>query len=331
MLIFSLISFIAWLSIISSYQLRLSYSLRKSDFSKLFFSTNSISMSTNTIKSESSGTAITPKTVTKDIMIFFNLISTSRDIDERQLATFQTKLLSKEVNDNLDGMHIITILFQTARSKKLVKNIVPISIMIEKLKSWDKEWSERDISTFIYGIRSLDCINPLESELLLLGAAKMKESNVLLTSSRSIGNALYGLQDITSNVIGIKEICNILATKIDYYRGDLIGQDIGIGIYGLQGMSADSIEIKALIKVLANKINNSVTEFDAQALSNSLYGLQSMSSDYSEVLLLVSALATKVSESKSDLIAQAIGSALYGLQKLSSDALEVFDCITQFI
>ena len=95
-------------------------------------------------------------------------------------------------------MHILTILFQSARTKRKVKNILSIPILIERLRIWDKEWSERDISAFAYGIRSLEGLDATDSELIKLGATKISESSATV-SSRAIGNALYGLQDFTSD------------------------------------------------------------------------------------------------------------------------------------
>ncbi len=261
---------------------------------------------------------VSGKTVTKEIMGFFGGVRSAEND-----AKFKSRLLDRQVYSCLDGLHILTVLFQCARSKRLSKSLLSPAIMLEKLSKWSTVWSERDISTFVYGIKALEGISTEEGQLLLLGARKIKESSASL-SSRSIGNALYGLQGITSTTIGAPELCEALAEKISKFEGDLNGQDIGIGMYGLQGMSSDCKQVRLIIQTLAYKINQSESELDAQALSNALYGLQSMSSDYPEVLKLVNALATKISESSPMLSAQAIGAALYGLQKLSSDKLEVF-------
>jgi len=264
---------------------------------------------------------VNAKTVTKEIMTFFSVQAPRRGVGiPARDEAFSAKL--KRDAALIDGQHVITILFQSARANRKARELVPIKFIMSKLRSWDREWSERDISTFVYGIRSLECIDADDGELLRLGAEKIKASSSVMTS-RGIGNALYGLQSITSDVNGAVEICAALSEKLANFEGDLNGQDIGIGIYGLQGMSADLPEVRALIGTLADKIVQSEAELDAQALSNALYGLQSMSSDYPEVLRLVSALATKVAEARPVLSAQAIGAALYGLQKLSSDALEV--------
>lgn len=264
------------------------------------------------------GGVVTPKSITKGIMEHFSRSVYNKANDE----IFAKQLQNEEILQNMDGLHIMTILFQCSRTKRLVKYILPSNIILEKLRAWNRMWSERDISTFVYGIRALECVDAIDTELLLLGAKKIKESTASL-SSRAIGNSLYGLQDITSDTGGAAELCDALAEKIESYEGDLIGQDIGIGLYGLQGMSAQVAEVRKLIAILAKKIAKSDALFDAQAVANALYGLQSMSSDYVEVCQLVSALANKVADSKVEFSAQAIGSSLFGLQRLSSDHLEV--------
>ncbi len=257
------------------------------------------------------GELVSAKSITKEIMSFFakpaSVITSKEDVD------FAMHLVEDSVVVHLDGMHIITILFQSARSRRRARSVMPVGLMLAVLENWEKEWTERDISTFVYGIRSLDCVSTEECGMLKLAAKKIDASSAVM-SGRAIGNALYGLQDITSDTEGAAELCAALAKNIAKFDGELTGQDIGIGMYGLQGMSADKPEVRALLSAFADKIEQSEIEFDAQALSNSLYGLQSMSSEYAEVTKLVSALATKVGESRPELGAQAIGAAIYGLQ-----------------
>ena len=213
-------------------------------------------------------TDVTPKSVTAEIMQYFN-----QNTAQRKDAVFQKRLANEEVMRNIDGLHIITVLFQSARSKRLAKDLIPMKFLVERLGSWNRNWSERDISMFVYGVRSLEGLDSIEGDLLRLGAKKITESNADLTS-RAIGNALYGLQDITSDTDGAPELCAALASKIEVFSGDLNGQDIGIGVYGLQGMSAEVPEVRRLIDAIAIKISRSISELDSQATSNALYGLQ---------------------------------------------------------
>ena len=211
------------------------------------------------------------KALTKEIMAHFG---DSRGLaDIKRDVLFKKRLYEAEVSGQLDGMHVMTLIFQSARSRRKIKSLMPPEIVLKTLSNWEREWSERDISTFVYGIRALECVDKAETELLRLGAKKISESSASL-SSRAIGNSLYGLQDITSDTLGAAELCAALALKIEDFSGDLLGQDIGIGMYGLQGMSSDVPEVRQLVAVLAQKIKQSEIELDAQALGNTLYGLQ---------------------------------------------------------
>jgi hypothetical protein len=109
---------------------------------------------------------ITPKTVTAEIMQYFN---TNRGTKSDPI--FQKRLSNVEVRKNLDGLHIITILFQSARSKRMAKNLIPIRFLTDRLSNWDREWSERDISMFVYGVRSLEGLD--EGDLLRLGMGEV--------------------------------------------------------------------------------------------------------------------------------------------------------------
>lgn len=223
---------------------------------------------TKTTSGAAPSSDVTPKSVTAEIMQYFN-----ENRGTKKDAIFQKRLADAEVKKNIDGLHIITVLFQSARSKRLVKNLIPAKFMVERLALWNREWSERDISMFVYGVRSLEGLDTIEGDLLRLGAKKISESSASLTS-RAIGNALYGLQDITSDTDGAPALCAALADKIEQFDGDLNGQDIGIGMYGLQGMSAEVPEVRRLIDAMATKISRSISELDSQATSNALYGLQ---------------------------------------------------------
>jgi hypothetical protein len=181
---------------------------------------------------------ISGKSITKEIMNFFAEKVPNSETD----AAMRSRLASSEVSNKLDGMHMITLLFQSARARRRVRSVVSIDLILNKLENWSSEWSERDISTFLYGIISLECVDDVDGKLLKLAAKKISESTAVL-SSRSIGNALYGLHGITTDTVGAAELCSALAGKVKNFTGDLNGQDIGIGIYGLQGMSSDWEEV----------------------------------------------------------------------------------------
>ena len=81
-----------------------------------------------------------------------------RNIDANLENSFKSRLSHPDVSSKLDGMHMITLLFQCSRARRRIKQLLPPALVLEKLNKWENEWSERDISTFVYGLRSLECV-----------------------------------------------------------------------------------------------------------------------------------------------------------------------------
>ena len=79
-------------------------------------------------------------------------------------------------------------------------------------------------------------------------------------------------------------------------RACLSAQTVGNALYGLQSMSSDHEEVRDLLQVLSTKVQESTACLSAQNVGNALYGLQSMSSDHEEVRDLLRVLSTKVRE-----------------------------------
>lgn len=247
---------------------------------------NFVVMDALTTATSTTGTAgkMSPKALTKEIVGHFAKRTTPEE-DEK----FSKMLISKEMSSQIDGMNVLTLLFQCARFKKNVNTFIESKLILEKLQSWERQWNEIDVSTFMYGIQSLECISDVDGLLLKFAATKVKQSNAEL-SSRAIGNALYGLNKITSDTVGVPELAAALAEKIQQSPSNLNGQDIGIGLYGMQGLSASIAEIGLLIEAVAAKIEGSEAELDGQALSNALYGLQVCA--FSFTFILRSALSS---------------------------------------
>ena len=171
-----------------------------------------------------------PKSITKEIMSYFAVGDKAIEAQK-----FIKRMEDPRIRDNIDGLHVITIMFQSARTRRLAKNVLAVDFMKKRLQTWgNSNWSERDISMFVYGVRSIEGVDKADGEMLNLGAKKIAESTAVLTS-RAVGNALYGLQDITIDTEGAAALCVALAAKVRTFEGDLSGQDIGIGLYGLQG------------------------------------------------------------------------------------------------
>jgi hypothetical protein len=137
-----------------------------------------------------------------------------------------------------------------------------------------------------------------------------------------VGNALYGLQNCSSDIPEVRTLLAALAPKVESCTERLSAQEVGNALYGLQICSSDVPEVRTLLAALAPKVV-SCAGLDAQAVGNALYGLQNCSSDVPEVRTMLAALAPKVASSTERLSAQEVGNAVYGLQNCSSDVPEV--------
>merc|ERR1711871_689542 len=141
--------------------------------------------------------------------------------------------------------------------------------------------------------------------------------------AQAIGNSLYGLQNMSTRHVEVRHLLGVMAVKINESVAELDGQAMGNSVYGLQGMDSDAPEVRDLAQALATKFSYSSYYMNAQEIGNSLYGMQSMSSDHPQVRELVGAIMAKVLACRYELTSQEIGNALYGLQRMTSDNLEV--------
>ena len=66
----------------------------------------------------------------------------------------------------------------------------------------------------------------------------------------------------------------VLVRKVNESTAELDSQGVGNALFGLQGMSSDVPEVRQLVGVLVRKVDELTAELDAQGVGNALYGLQ---------------------------------------------------------
>lgn len=137
--------------------------------------------------------------------------------------------------------------------------------------------------------------------------------------AQEVGNALYGLQSLSSEKEEVRVLVAKLAEKLKRSKVYLRPQHIARALLGFQRLSSDSKEVRALLSQLTRRIAESDrTPLTSSAIADSLFGLQGMTSDVPEVQDIVNELAKKVSSTAASLNPTQIGRALFGLQGLSS-------------
>jgi hypothetical protein len=158
-----------------------------------------------------------------------------------------------------------------------------------------------------------------ELKRLLLAIADRIDATKGKLEAQEVGNALYGLQSLSSENEEVRILVAKLAEKLKRSKVYLRPQHIARALLGFQRLSSDSKEVRALLSQLTRRIAESDrTPLTASAIADSLFGLQGMTSDVTEVQNIVNELAKKVSSTAASLNPMQIGRALFGLQGLSS-------------
>lgn len=90
----------------------------------------------------------------------------------------------------------------------------------------------------------------------------------------------------------------------------LSGQNIGNALWGLRNMTSDHAEVSDALATLASKIRASSFRMNGQNIGNAFYSLHSMDNCYEEVKEVLVALAHKIVFTSQPLMALDIATTL---------------------
>jgi len=134
-----------------------------------------------------------------------------------------------------------------------------------------------------------------------------------------VGNALYGLQSMSSEWKEVRGMLPLVGKQISTCQENLKPQHVGNALYGLQSMSSEWKEVRGLLPLVGKQISTCQGNLKPQHVGNALYGLQSMNSEWKEVRGLLPLVGKQIATCQENLDAQAVGNALYGLRNISID------------
>ena len=142
---------------------------------------------------------------------------------------------SKE--SSLNNLREIIVAFK--EYSKMRKNLSPAQILnvISVLNSSKKHMSMIDISISLFHMRFYSDADTHIKELLSALTPKIKECKQL--DAQAVGNAMYGLQSMSSDVDEVRGVLRELTPKIKECRETLSAQAVGNAMYGLQSVSID--------------------------------------------------------------------------------------------
>ena len=173
---------------------------------------------------------------------------------------------------------------------------------------------------------SMAMIGLQKNKLRARQSVELLNSIMIMTKSchespdaQEVGNALHGMQSMSSDHAEVRSMVSALSGKVHSCKESLTAQNVGNALYGMQSMGSDHVEVRSMVSALSGKVHSCKESLTAQNVGNALHGMQSMSSDHAEVRSMVSALSGKVHSCKESLDAMAVGNALYGMQSMSSD------------
>jgi hypothetical protein len=111
-------------------------------------------------------------------------------------------------------------------------------------------------------------------------AAKMQASDESFLP-RTVGNALYGLQNMSSAVPEVRQLLAAIIDKAKGSNGTMTSQGIGNALYGLQSMDTRSPEVCELLLLLRGMMRRAsqtdCVSLNPQEVGNALFGLRNMS------------------------------------------------------
>lgn len=264
-------------------------------------------------------------------------------------ALYGLQNYSGDGNSNIGG-DVVTRRVYALLTPIIDRSVLEYSSGIDsKSESEGGYFSSQDVGLVLYGLKSntltaghLDGEVGVELQNLMAVLARKIAGGPYCTSSQSIGSALFGLRNLSSDLPVVRAILSALNDRIcapELTETDLNTIATTTTTDALNSVSVSPAPAPAPV---------GITLFNAQNVSNSLYGLQSMSAEHPEVRAIMSTLARVINNSitynnlgkvpagnkklngqlskegeaakrQQCLIAQHVGNSLYGLQNMSSN------------
>ena len=143
-------------------------------------------------------------------------------------------------------------------------------------------------------------------------------------SGQNIGNALWGLRNMTDAHPEVRQALRSLSVQIRASPHEMNGQNIANALYSFNSMTSEHSEVRETLAALAHKLALSQGELSGLDIGMALYGLRNMDSDTPEVRVLLGLLILKIRQSRSQLQLRDLSRALVGLLKAQDWILDDF-------
>ena len=128
------------------------------------------------------------------------------------------------------------------------------------------------------------------------------------------GNALWGLRNMSSEHVEVREVMAALLPHIERSSALLSGQNFGNALYAFNRMSDAFEEVRAILAALAFKLFRSSAELSGLDIGMALFGMRGMdASSTPEVQVLLGILLHKIRSGNHTLQLSELSLAIVGL------------------
>jgi len=222
--------------------------------------------------------------------------------------------ISTSTNENiyLNGQHIANALFGlqnlTTSKWRLAEDL--LVVLARAIDASPLPLSAQGVGNAFYGLQGMSSEREGVRKVLSALTAKvraMPSSSASSSSSpteiplsgQNIGNALWGLRNMTSEHVEVRQALAALADRIKSSPAEMNGQNIGNALYSMHAMDDGKEEVRQVLAALALKLVQSTKPLSGLDLGMSLYGLRSMDSNTPEVRVLLGILVHKIRQTES--------------------------------
>jgi hypothetical protein len=236
--------------------------------------------------------------------------------------------------DKMNLINLITIMFQLGKKSKRRGSIRLSANRVRRITNRMEEvYKHADIQSMsianaTYGLLSVEDSHHETTLRLVTIITNMISLCKEQIKAQEVGNAMYGLQNMNSDYIEVRDLVKGLSSLILTCKEPLLPQGVSNATYGLQNLSSEHIEVRELIQSFTILVEFCREPFNAQAVANALFGLKCLDSKYNEVRDLVKGLSNLVKYCVETLKPQEVTNAIYGLQNMNSDYIEIRDLVS---
>jgi hypothetical protein len=247
----------------------------------------------------------------------------------RLLAALTHALQVATTYEQLEAQHVANTLFglqnMTARAGQ-VRQL--LQVVADGVRQSTCAINAQVVGNSLYGMQGFSSDVPEVRAVLRELAIKINEiqpTNAAggiirdnIFTGQNIGNALWGLRNMSTDHTEVRKILAVLAPHIRRSQADLTGQNLGNALYALNRMSDVFDEVREVLGALAFKLLRSTHELSGLDIGMALFGLRGMDASTPEVQVILGILLHKIKTSRSELQLSDLSLAIVGLLSSSN-------------